>query len=87
MTDFGNDDWLLLVEDSGPDGLGRILGFFVFKTETEAKAHDWKGLLCDALGLFQGENIPEDVVTEIMTYRDFRESYGNRMPLRNRGNG
>ncbi len=84
MTDFGDDHWLILLEDQGPKGLGRVLGYAVFETEGEAIRHNIRGHLCDACGLFLSEEIPDDVDTEILTYGDFKASYGNRMPLVNR---
>lgn len=83
--DFTDDHWMILLEDSGPNGMGRVLGFFVFHSETEAYVYNVRGELCEALGLFVGEAIPEDVVTEVITYGDFKASYGNRMPLTKRG--
>lgn len=83
--DFTDDHWLLLVEDDGYDGLGRVIGYLVFDSEGAAEEHDNILDLCERLGLFEGEKIPEDVVTEIITYREFRQFYGNRMPLVNRG--
>jgi hypothetical protein len=86
LGDFTDTDWLLLVEDEGPRGLGRVLGYQVYPNEAAARGMDSLGVLCDELGLFIGEEIPNDVATEIMTYGDFKASYGNRMPLNNRGN-
>lgn len=81
--DFGDDHWLLLVEDSGPNGLGRVLGYLVFQTEGEAKAAEdhTLGWLCELLDVWP---VTEAMTTEVMSVRDYRESYGNRMPLRNR---
>jgi hypothetical protein len=81
--DFSDADWLVLLEDSGPNGMGRVIGFAVFKTEAAAMAPS-RGGLCSDLGMFVGEDIPDDVVTEVMTFADFKASYGNRMPLHNR---
>lgn len=81
-----DSDWLLLVEDDGPNGLGRVVGYFVFRTQKDAERCNRLGALMDALGMYIGEEIPENVYqTEIMTYADFVASYGNRMPLNNRG--
>lgn len=82
--DFTDNDWLLLVEDDGPTGMGRVIGFFVFKTEADANAVSL-GAACDHLGLFHNEPIPDDITIETMTYGDFKASYGNRMPLVKRG--
>lgn len=81
--DFGDNHWLLLIEDSR--GLGSVLGYIVYEREADAHWAD-RGvdMLCDTFGLFVGETVPEYVVTEVMTYGDFKASYGNRMPLHNR---
>ncbi len=84
LADFTDDSWLLIVEDEGPHGLGRVLGYFVFATQALAERQT-RGAACDALDLFRGEEIPNDVQMEVMTYSDFKASYGNRMPLKNRG--
>lgn len=83
--DIADTDWLLLVEDDGLNGMGRVVGYFVFATQHDAERCNRLGALMDALGMHIGEDIPEGVYqTEIMTYADFRTSYGNRMPLNNR---
>lgn len=51
-------DWLLLVEDDGPNGLGRVVGYFVFRTEADAWRCNRLGALMDALGMHIGEDIP-----------------------------
>lgn len=81
---IADDHWLLLVEDSF--GLGRVLGFAVYDSEREPA---WLSIraACDACGLFEDEEVPEAICTEVMTYADFKESYGNRMPLHNRAGG
>lgn len=82
--DFTNEDWVLLLEDDGPTGLGRVLEYVVFDNSSEALAVRLDAA-CDMLGLFMGEDIPRNqVATEVMTYGDFIASYGNRMPLCNR---
>jgi hypothetical protein len=82
--DWTDDDWLLLLEDEGHNGLGRVLGYLVFDSKEEAEAFP-RGELCDAVGMYIGMEIPPNVTTEVIAQWDFRESYGNRMPLRNRG--
>ena len=81
--DFTEDDWLLLIEDDGPDGMGRVIGFLVFDTKAAAQRCSI-GEACDLCGLYVGEVIPEFVESEILTYGDFKASYGNRTPLHNR---
>jgi hypothetical protein len=79
-----NDPWLVIAEDSGSDGMGRVLGHLCFDTEEEAYQFEGRrGELCDIMELFIGEDIPDDFSVEIMTYSEFKECYGNRMPLRN----
>jgi hypothetical protein len=85
LGDFTDSDWLLLVEDDGPSRCGRVLGYQVYPNQAAAQGMNSLGVLCDELGLFIGEEIPQDVCTEIMSYGDFKASYGNRMPLNNRG--
>lgn len=77
--DFTHFDWLLLVEDCA--GNGRVRGYWVFATEEEARNCVGTEVLCELLDL----EMTEATVTEIMTYGDFRNSYGDRMPLTNRG--
>lgn len=87
MQDLKNEDFLLIVTDDGHDGLGRVLGYFVFDSEEEAAQHFDRykiGQLCDMLGLFLNEDIPDDVAIEACSFIDFKCYYGNRMPLRNR---
>lgn len=82
--DFTDTDWLLLIEDDGSTGLGRVRGYFVFETRAEAEAHSTNSTVREVLALEPGEDIPHDVCNEIMSYADFKSSYGNRMPLHNR---
>src|SRR6187551_1728976 len=77
MGDFSNDDWLTLIEDPGPDGLGRVLGFLVFQTREEADRIS-RGEACEACDLFKGEPIPGDVDLETLSCGGFKASYGNR---------
>ncbi len=89
--DIKPEHWLVLVEDDGYDGLGRVLGYYVF--ERESSARDAQDLpifeLCEGLlAIEQIESPPAQsrgVMCEVMDYADFRESYGDRMPLHNRG--
>jgi hypothetical protein len=82
--DWTDEDWLVLIEDEGPRGLGRVLGFLVFDTQFAAQRVG-KGAACEACNLFKGEEIPDDVNLEVLRYDDFKTGYGNRMPLCNRG--
>lgn len=82
--DFTDDDWLLLLEDEGLSGLGRVIGYAVYSTEEAAQRNSSRRAFADALELFINQDLPNDVETEVMTYRDFQESYGDRMPLCNR---
>lgn len=84
MGDWTDGDWLLLIEDEGYDTMGRVLGYLVFATQAEADAVG-RGAACEVCNLFKGEPIPDDITIEVMTYGDFKASYGNRMPLVNRG--
>lgn len=86
MRDIGPSDWLLLVEDEGPTGLGRVLAYVVLESQIEAETMEARGVrsVCHSLGLFDGEEIPDDVCLEAMSIEDFRGSYGDRMPLHNR---
>jgi hypothetical protein len=78
------EEWLLIAEDSGRDGNGRVLSYMVFDTEREAHVYDGRrGALCDDMGLFIDEDIPDDFCVEIMTYDDYKSCYGLKMPLRN----
>jgi hypothetical protein len=80
--DISNEDWLVLVEDEGRDGMGRVLGFCVCPTEAEAESiAQNRGELFDALELFIDEDPADDVWCEVIEYHDFKKSYGNRMPL------
>ncbi len=81
QKDLEDDTWLLIIEDEGPDRLGRVLGFLAFDTQYEAE-HMPHGQAYDACGIDKSDGT--DI--EVMTYGDFKESYGKRMPLRNRGN-
>lgn len=79
-----NDPWLIIAEDDGVDGMGRVLAYMCYDTEEEANQFDnRRGELCDAMGLFINEPIPDDFAVEVMQYSEFAQCYGNRMPLRN----
>jgi hypothetical protein len=80
--DFTDQHWLLLIEDEGLNGLGRIRGYAVFNNEQDAHAFSPRAL-CYALELDTDDD-DEGVQSEVMSYADFRASYGNRMPLTNR---
>ena len=79
-----DNPWLLIAEDDGLDGTGRVLAYMCFDTEEEANQFEGRrGELCDAMELFIDEPIPDDFAVEVMQYSEFKQEYGNRMPLRN----
>jgi hypothetical protein len=79
-----NDPWLTIAEDSGENGMGRVLAYMCYDTEEEANQYEGRrGELCDAMDLFIDEPIPDDFSVEVMQYSEFKQCYGNRMPLRN----
>ena len=80
LQDIKDTDWLLLVEDDGTDGLGRVLGYVVGPNELSLSNLP-RGEVFDSLELFMDGEVPDDVCVEVIQVEDFYESYGNRMPL------
>jgi hypothetical protein len=81
---YTDASWLLILETEGVNGMGHVEAYWAFETEADAERCNRLGSLMDALNRHVSEEIPEGVyTTEIMTYADFKASYGNRMPLRN----
>ena len=79
-----NKPWLLIAEDDGPDGNGRVLGYMCFKDEeTAQETARRRGEICDWMGLYIGEDIPDVFAIEVMTYDEFFECYRDKMPLKN----
>lgn len=79
-----DNPWLVIAEDDGHDNMGRVLAYMCYDTEEEANMWEGRrGELCDAMELFIGEDIPDAFCVEVMQYSEFKECYGNRMPLRN----
>ena len=86
MSVFVQDPWLIIAEDSGnaPHYAGRVLAHTFCDTEDEAHTFDnRRGELCDLFQLYLDCDIPDDFTVEVMRYSEFKQEYGNRMPLRN----
>jgi hypothetical protein len=74
------NDWLVLVEDDGLDGMGRVLGWCVCSDKSIADNIP-RGELFDALELFIDCEVPDNVYIEVIQVHDFDACYGDRMPL------
>lgn len=74
--------WLVIV--AADAGQTTSIGCLMVPTEEEAV--NWRhrrGELCDALELYMGEDIPEDLCVEAISYEEYRSCYGDRYPLNN----
>lgn len=73
--------WLTIATVEGASKMGEVLGYVLSDTEQEAESLARQGgWWLDELKL---DERPDDLFFEVMSEPDFRECYGNRMPLRN----